>query len=80
MTIRVTNARFESTSSGEFDTVDDAFRYAIASGLEIATSEVSAGSTSSTIVHVAVDLVGKRDAAGGAVAVSTQRLLSGSNA
>lgn len=75
MTIRVTNATFESSAPGEFDTVEDAYRMAVASGIGIAAGEVSAGAISS-VVEIAVDVVGQRDAARGAVAVSTSRLLT----
>ena len=74
MTIRVTNATFESASPGEFDSLDDAYRAPLRSGLEIAAGEVSAGSISS-IVQVSVDLVGQIGAVRGAVAVSSARLL-----
>lgn len=74
MTIRVTNATFESSSAGEFATMEDAYRTAIASGLDIATGEVSAGADVA-IVQIAVDLVGRADAIRGSVAVSTARLM-----
>lgn len=72
MTIRVVNSTFESASAGEFDTVDDAYRAAVISGLEIAASEVRTG-LNSAVVEVAVDLVGQKGAARGAVAILTGR-------
>lgn len=75
MTVRVTNAQFESIAQqGEFDSVDAAYDAAIESGLAIATEEIRRGERS-VIVEVAVDVVGKPYAARGAVAVSTSRLL-----
>ncbi|MGJ3628476.1 hypothetical protein AB5I41_18885 [Sphingomonas sp. MMS24-JH45] len=73
MTLRVTNATF-STAQGDFATVDEAY-LAIAAGLEIAVDKIRAGERSA-IVEVAVDVVGRRYAARGAVAVSTSRMLS----
>ena len=75
MTIRVTNSTFESVAPGEFDELHDAYRAAVAAGLKIAADEVTAGATSS-VVQIAVDLVGQRAAMLGAVAVSTARLLA----
>ena len=72
MTLRVVNATFESSSVGNFDTVDEAYGAAVVSGLEIAVSEVRAGAINA-IVEVAVDLVGARGAVRGAVAISTAR-------
>lgn len=75
MTIRVTNATFESSSTGEFETIDDAYRAAVAAGIEIASGEVLAGSESS-IVQIDVASAGQGEAARGAVAVSTARLVN----
>ena len=75
MTIRVTNATFESAAPGDFDTLDEAYRAAVVAGLRIAADEVAAGAASS-VVEVAVDLVGQEDAVRGAVAASTARLVS----
>lgn len=79
MTIRVTNAVFESANAGEFDTIDDAYQAAVISGLRIAADEVSAGAISA-IVQVAVDLVGQNNAARGSVAVATARLMDARSA
>ena len=75
MIIRVTNSIFESANAGEFETVDDAYRAALQSGLKIAAEEVATGKPSA-IVQVAVDVVGRRAARRGSVAVSTADLLS----
>ena len=75
MTIRVTNASFESSSSGEFESVDDAYRAGLISGLSIASDEIAGGSPSA-IVQVTVDLEGRPGVARGSVAVSTAPLLS----
>lgn len=75
MTIRTTNSTFSSVSTGDFETVEDAYRAGVVAGVDIAAGEVAAGALSS-LVQVEVDLVGQRGVARGAVAVSTARLLS----
>ena len=79
MTIRVVNATFQSTSTGEFDTLDDAYRAAVMSGLEIAADEVRAG-LNNAVVEVSVDLVGQRGVARGALSISTGRFLDAASA
>ena len=74
-TIRVTNASFESFSSGEYATVEDAYRAAVVDGIKIASDEVQSGADSS-VVEISVDLVGHRGARRGAVAVSTACLIA----
>lgn len=72
MIIRVVNATFQSSHAGEFDTIDEAYRAAVLAGVEIAAAEVRSG-LGSAIVEVAVDLVGRRGAARGAVSIASGR-------
>ena len=76
MTIRVTNASFESISSDDdFDTVEDAYQAALKAGVQIAAEEVVKGAPS-VIVEIAVDVVGQRNAARGAVSMAAAPLLN----
>lgn len=75
MTIRAINATFESTSSGEFETVDDAYRAGLTASLRIAADEV-AQSIPSSIVEFLIVNDGQGQVARGAVAVSTARMLN----
>ena len=73
MTVRTTNSTFQSISTGDYDQVDDAYRAGVKAALEIASSEVENGAET-VIVEVAVDVVGQRYAARGAVSVATARM------
>jgi len=77
MTVRVTNSTFISANNQQaFDSVDDAYKAALQSGLAIACDEIGRGVTS-VIVELAVDIVGQPYAARGALAISTARLFNG---
>ena len=69
-TMRITNATFESFSSGEFVTIEDAYRAAVVAGAKIASDELQSG-VDSSIVQVSVNLVGHREVMRGAVSLST---------
>ncbi|RYD24204.1 MAG: hypothetical protein EOP89_11520 [Lysobacteraceae bacterium] len=73
----MTNSAFVSSNNQqEFNSVEDAYKAALQSGLEIACDEINRGATTA-IVELAVDLVGQRYAARGALAISTARLVNG---
>jgi hypothetical protein len=78
MTVRTTNSTFQSISTSDYDQVDDAYRAGVKAALEIASSEVENGAETA-IVEVAVDVVGQRYAARGAVTVATARMLAPSD-